>query len=98
MYGTGNAPKRFICPKYAEQPEKTMLIVVYSAFDDKPSNDYYLAQSWNHRIEYEKNSRLNELYDALITLGYKMSNDEKALRDGTHELFECKEESSKQAG
>jgi len=30
---------------------------------------------------------LDQLYNALIALGYQMSDEERAFRDGTHELF-----------
>jgi hypothetical protein len=36
---------------------------------------------------YGRNGTLDTLYDFLIELGYEMSDEEKALRDGTHELF-----------
>jgi len=81
------AKRAMLLEKYREQPERTMLIAVYAAFDDKPSNSYFRAQSWNLTIEYEKNGRLDALYEGLVALGYEMSDEERALQDGTHELF-----------
>ena len=64
-----------------------MLIVAYATFEDKPSNDYFYARDWEFKIMYEKNVMLDALYDSLIALGYEMSDEERELRDGTHELF-----------
>ena len=41
---------------------------------------------------YEKNEKLDFLYKTLTELGYEMSDEEKALQDGTHELFREYEE------
>ena len=82
-----DAKRKLIFERYHEQPEKTMLLVAYTCFDDKPGNGYVHVQSWCHKIEHEKNSSLDALYDTLIALGYEMSDEEQALRDGTHDLF-----------
>lgn len=42
--------------------------------------------------EYDENDRLNMVYEFLESLGYEMSDDEKALMDGTHELFRKEEQ------
>lgn len=88
--------RKLIFERYVEHKEQTMLVVAYVTYDDKPGNDYYCAKSWNgFVIEHENNSRLDDLYDSLIELGYEMSEEETALRDGTHELLDkpdCKGE------
>lgn len=38
--------------------------------------------------KYKHEARLAALYEWLCSLGYEMSDDEKALQDGTHELFQ----------
>lgn len=81
------AKRELIFERYNKQPERTMLLAAYACFDDKPSNDYFHAQSWSLEIEHEKNSSLDVLYDTLIALGYEMSDEEQQLREGTHELF-----------
>ncbi len=61
-------------------------LAIYSAFGDADSNRY----STTHRREfptYEKNFKLDALYDWLMALGYSMSDDEIALQNGTHELL-----------
>lgn len=47
--------------------------------EDQDCLDYY-----NHFV---KNERLQELYDVICALGYQMSDEEKSLMDGTHELY-----------
>lgn len=79
--------KDLIAQKYDEQPEFALLAIVFANYDDKPSNSYFSAHSWELSIKYDENKSLNMLYDGLISLGYQMSDEERALRDGTHELF-----------
>ena len=74
--------------QYDEQPEKAMLAIIYANCDDKPSNSYFSSQSWNLSIKFRENESLDMLYDGLISLGYQISEEEQALRDGTHELFD----------
>ena len=38
-------------------------------------------------MKHEENEKLDRIYALLVKLGYEMSDDEKALQDGTHELF-----------
>lgn len=64
-------------------PESALLITAYASAEDNERNDY--KSQWNPY--HEKNERLDRLYDLLVQLGYGMSDEEKALRDGTHELF-----------
>lgn len=40
-----------------------------------------------YRGEHKNNKKLSDWYNLLERLGYQMSDEEKALRDGTHELF-----------
>ena len=90
-YGSETYKKKrnLIFEKYRENPEKVTLLAAYVTFDDKPSNRYYYTQEWNgFKIEHQRNDTLDAIYDSLIALGYEMSDEEKALRDGTHELFD----------
>ncbi len=63
------------------QPERYLLIATYLLLDSE-SVHYY---SWNNR--YVDNEVLNTVYDFLANLGYEISDEEQALRDGTHELY-----------
>lgn len=60
---------------------KTLFAFVYSVFEDEDA-DYY-----DYNGEYLENEDLDTLYDYLIRLGYEMSDEEKVLCDGTHELY-----------
>lgn len=63
------------------QPERYLLAVTYLAMDSE-SDHYY---NWNG--QYETNEDLDDVYTFLEALGYDPSDEEKAMRDGTHELF-----------
>lgn len=63
-------------------PERTLLCVAYACVAAERQNGYHL-----YNCEYNPNGRLDAIYDCLIKLGYQMSDEERALRDGTHELY-----------
>lgn len=63
------------------QPERHLLLATYLMLDSE--REYYYG--WDNR--YEDNRILNMVYDFLIKLGYELSDEEQALRDGTHELY-----------
>lgn len=68
-------------------PEKTLLRMIYARLGDGKSEGYFRSY-WNSYImKHEENEKLDRIYALLIKLGYEMSDDEKALQDGTHELF-----------
>lgn len=69
-------------------PEKTLFCMAYCAADDHGNG--YWERKWNrgqYDYIYEENSSLNDLYDLLEVLGYEMSDEEIAMRNGTHEIF-----------
>ncbi|CAK7002382.1 ParB/RepB/Spo0J family partition protein [Tissierella sp.] len=70
-----------------KQPELYLLQATYNMLDsiNKKYFDY-----WNGA--YSSNEELNYIYDFLEKLGYKMSEEEQAMKDGTHELFKAEEE------
>lgn len=59
-----------------------MLKFAYACCQDSSSNNYY---DWY--AKYVSNEELDRLYDFLCSLGYEMSDEEKALQNGTHEMF-----------
>lgn len=69
-------------------PERPLLKLAYSALECDIGERYH--DFWEGR--YEENEYLDLLYDLLQALGYQMSDEEKALQDGTHELFAKSEE------
>jgi ParB-like partition proteins len=80
-----NLKRDLIFKKYSEQPERTMLLVAWSSLDG--NENYYDSHGYNFTIKHKPNPTLDAIYNNLIALGYQMSDEEQALRDGTHELF-----------
>ena len=74
-----------------ERSKKTlqnkMVIAGYVLYNDRKTNDCY-DYTGNHR----ENESLQRLYDGLITIGYEMSDEERAMMDGTHELYTTEDE------
>ena len=66
-----------------EKTAKMLLKFAYAISEDSAQNGYY--DGWY--AKHSDNHRLDMIYDFLCKLGYEMSDEEKALRDGTHELF-----------
>ena len=64
------------------QPERHMLVAVYLMLDSEREHYY------NYSNQHLANENLNTIYDFLEKLGYKTSEEELALRNGTHELFQ----------
>ena len=48
-------------------------------------------QGMDYERKYRKDDRLYGIYDFLCRLGYEMSDEEKQLLDGTHEMYAKKE-------
>lgn len=69
-----------------ENIEPLIPSIVYAVFQDGKSNGYHSSYKaeWP---KYEKNLMLDALYSWLVIMGYEMSDSEKQLQNGTHELF-----------
>lgn len=65
---------------------KTLLAMVYSVFECEEEDCY------TYDFKYTQNADLDTIYYYLEKLGYEKSDEEKALFDGTHELYEQQEE------
>ena len=70
-----------------DKPGVMLLKIIYAKFDDDESEDYCAYNG-----KYRENKGLDRLYKLLCSLGYEMSDEEKALQDGTSELFITDEE------
>lgn len=69
-----------------------LLSYVYATLADSPHLRSYVTETWlKDRGEYRENQRLRAIYDGLCKLGYEMSDEEKALLDGSSELYYRKE-------
>lgn len=67
---------------------------IYALFDDSKKESY--ANGYQKAYpEYRRSTKLDGLYLWLTSLGYQMSDEEKALQDGTHELYHMKEPKKK---
>lgn len=71
----------FIKNKIAAEPEKSLLNVTWLMLD----NEYETYYDWNE--QYRCNKQLDLSYELLEKLGYEISEEELALKNGTHELF-----------
>ena len=61
-------------------------ILIYANFGD--GKDLSYAKGYKGEWpKHEQDSRLDALYTWLCSLGYVMSDEERAMQDGTHELF-----------
>ena len=67
--------------------DKDIPMLVYAIFGDSGKMKCVKYDYRGTYPEYELNNKLNALYNWLMSLGYEMSDEEKALLDGTHELF-----------
>lgn len=70
-----------------EKPEKHLFAMAYCFIDCSSLK----CHNWRGPF-YEENEELNQAYDFLKEFGYEISDEEKALKDGTHELYEEEEE------
>lgn len=62
---------------------------IYALFNDSTKESYASGYSGDYP-GYKKTAKLDGLYLWLTSLGYQMSDEEKALQDGTHELYHMK--------
>ena len=79
----------FSNPKYRRhlkcEPARVMLAWLWADID----NHYIKVHDYNG--EYRRNEYLERWYDVIEKLGYSMSDEERALLDGTHECFKDEE-------
>lgn len=69
-----------LSPKFAVDPERVLLAVSYAFSGDHKGLDFFSNNDQTLAL-------LDDIYALLIRIGYELSDEEKALRDGTHELF-----------
>lgn len=72
-----------------ESPERAALIVLWAALGDSPENGYWAKEYGGQKMprHVSDNMKLDMLYETICALGYQMSNEERALQAGIHELF-----------
>ncbi len=69
-------------PPQITDPAHTLLNVAYESMQDGRGNNYLKYDG-----TYKTNPDLDQTYELIIALGYEPSDEERALRDGTHELY-----------
>jgi len=67
--------------KISEMPEKILFVTVMTKIDSA----YKKYNDWKDK--YCKDDELDFIYDLLCQLGYEMSDEELAMQNGTHEVF-----------
>lgn len=77
-------PYENIKPVVDSSPYKTLLTHLYCSIGDEEVHTGF------YNAEYFKSPKLEFTYNHLCALGYEMSDEEKALLDGTHELYNKK--------
>ena len=73
----------------ADRPEYALLASTYASMENG-RNSYYTF-NWENGCSicvHRACENLDRLYEFLVSLGYQMSDEERALKDGTHELFQ----------
>ena len=70
-------------PMIEEDTERMLLYAAYAHTRDNKGNGYHSSYDCQHT----KNESLDRIYGYLELLGYIMSDEEKAYREGHHELF-----------
>ena len=63
-------------------PYLTTLAMAYTCFYDSES-----LNCRDYSARYHKSQKLSQIYDRLCSIGYEMSDEEKALMDGSSELY-----------
>lgn len=74
------------------QAEKPMWVLLVFAYWYADRTEGYIKHDWNAdkkewQIIHKENKRLDKIYQFLESIGYEMSDEERQLADGTHELF-----------
>ena len=69
-----------LSPKFAVDPERVLLAVSYAFGGDHAGLNFFSNNDQTLAL-------LDDIYALLIRLGYEPSDEEKTLRDGTHEIF-----------
>lgn len=86
----GDLDETLIAKAVARNPEYALLTITYALQEDEGAG--YFGLRWNvdakcQTFTYQASDRLDTLYQFLTSIGYEMSDEEKAMQDGTHELF-----------
>ena len=68
------------------EPAKYLFLLLMARLDPGPNDGYFY--SYYYYPCHNKVLHLDEVYRILCLMGYEMSEEEKALQDGSHEVFD----------
>lgn len=90
---TGKIPEDVFLEEYESRPNYVRLCAVYASLDQGQWGNLlsYIGRAWEKQrcyLIHRPSEELDRVYQFLKELGYEMSDEEQALQDGTHELFE----------
>ncbi len=85
-----------LVPEFADivqnEPEKCMLTLIYLKIENQYTNGKFI-KTWDYYNISEDVSLMEKKYLILLeSLGYQMSDEERSLYDGTHELYMAEED------
>lgn len=69
--------------KTDKAPERAIFLTTYAMFNDGIGS----IKTCDYNGRFTENGRATELYEFLTMMGYEMSDEEKALMDGSSDLF-----------
>jgi len=78
----GQTAKSGIMNLIEAEPERMLFVMSYLRINEYESDEYH-----DYLQMYARSEKIDKAYSILEQLGYVMSDDEKALQDGTHELY-----------
>ena len=86
--GSYKIPEAELEKALEEHPGNGKLAMLLAASGGGKKAEYYDGNYGEKKPEWASNYELDMVYEFLEKIGYEMSDEEKALQDGTHELFE----------
>lgn len=95
LYGIESAAATysFVADKLRQDPQKTVENLLYCSLETYQELPTVTSdRKWMHDAKFAF------MYRVLESMGYQMSDDEKALLDGTHEIYEGNQNESKRSG
>ncbi len=70
-----------ISEAFEQSPERVLLATAYCAI----ASQHQQYHDW--QCKFKGDTELDIIYDCLRAIGYEISDEERSLRDGTHELY-----------
>ena len=90
--GKGYSPSKKKAVQWLKKEIGIPLILAYYFSGDMEVMRSYNAKDGESMPIYERNEKLEKIYEFLIKLGYQISTEEQQLLDGTHKLYLKEEE------